>query len=82
MIKDSAEYQRFIALRTRITDRLAETAGDVDAWLVARQASDPSITELGFLEGVLSERRDLLRELADLDDGFVSFLLNQRTRPS
>jgi hypothetical protein len=85
MLQETEEYRRFVQRRAFLNTRLAETGADVDAWIQTHEGVQPALSQLGLLEGLLSERRNLLRELADLDDDFVTYMLrrdDQRRDPS
>ncbi len=64
--------------RERLSQQLAESRARIDEWIDQHEAEPPSLSDLCLLEGLLSARRSLLAEVADLDDAFMNQLLHQR----
>lgn len=65
--------------RNRLNEQLDRLKGDVDRWLATNHVdNDPSITNIAKLAGLLETRKELLRELAELDDNFLKYLLQLR----
>ena len=74
------EFQNFIDGRNRLNEQLDRLRADVDRWLDQNgDDNEPSIGDIAKLAGLLETRRNLLTELAQLDDNFVKFLLQLRT---
>jgi hypothetical protein len=76
-LHDSPEFVRFAERRQQLNSRLDETRDKIDQMVAAYQSDSP-IVEIAALEGVLIERRDILKELATLDDNFIGYLLLAR----
>jgi hypothetical protein len=73
------EFQTFIDGRNRLNEQLDRLRADVDHWLAQNNDDeDPSIGGIAKLAGLLETRRNLLNELAQLDDNFVKYLLQLR----
>jgi hypothetical protein len=73
------EFQNFIDGRNRLNEQLDRLKADVDRWLAANTGDEePSMTNIAKLAGLLETRKDLLTELAHLDDNFVKYLLQMR----
>jgi hypothetical protein len=73
------EFQAFIDGRNRLNEQLDRLRADVDRWLAQNgDAEDPSIGDIAKLAGLLETRRNLLTELAQLDDNFLKYLLQLR----
>jgi hypothetical protein len=73
------EFQAFIDGRNRLNEQLDRLRADVDRWLDQNDDdNEPSIGDIAKLAGLLETRRNLLTELAQLDDNFVKFLLQLR----
>jgi hypothetical protein len=47
----------------------------LDNWIDAHRKQQASITDLAQLEGLLAERRNMLDELAKLDDSLLEHLV-------
>jgi hypothetical protein len=78
-VESSPEFARFIAQRARLNERLATTGAQLDEMLNEHESGHYALGELAALEGILATRRDLLSELARLDDSFVNYLLSLRS---
>ena len=76
------EFQIFIESRSRLNEQLDRLRAEVDNWLAANAGDavegDPSLKDIAALAGLLENRKDLLSELARLDDNFITFLLQLR----
>jgi hypothetical protein len=55
---------------------------DVDRWLADNDGDDPTMGDIAKLAGLLETRRDLLNELAALDERFLKYLLQVQPRSS
>jgi hypothetical protein len=55
---------------------------DVDRWLADNDGDDPTMGDIAKLAGLLETRRDLLNELAALDERFLKYLLQLQLRNS
>jgi hypothetical protein len=73
-------FERFVERRRRLNERLHASASEVDQWLDQNTEAMPGLSELARLEVLLAERRDMLTELAALDDSFMTHLLELRQR--
>jgi hypothetical protein len=73
----TARLETFASRRNALNAKLTETGREIDVWF-ARQPIPVPMTELAQLEVLLKTRRDLLQELADLDDGFMDYLVGTR----
>ena len=73
------EFQAFIDGRNRLNEQLDRLRADIDRWLAQNGDEDErSIAGIAKLAGLLETRRNLLHELAALDDNFVKYLLQLR----
>ena len=73
------EFQAFIDGRSRLNEQLDRLRADIDRWLDQNgDDAEPSIASIAKLAGLLETRRNLLKELADLDDNFLKYLLTLR----
>ena len=71
----SEEFQRFVQRRARLNKQLDDARDRIDVWIAQNETGDASSTQLAYLEGLLEVRRDLLRDLLELDDSFMDYLL-------
>jgi hypothetical protein len=74
-LEQDAAFQRFVQRRQRLNEQLEEARLRIDAWIAEHQDDSPSTSELAYLEGILKARRDLLAELVELDDTFMTHIL-------
>ena len=51
----------------------------VSEWYEARKAAEPDLKDLAMLEGLLAERRKLLKRLMKLDDDMLDRLISARS---
>jgi len=73
------EFQAFIDGRNRLNERLDRLKADIDRWLNTNHIDqDPSMTDIAKLSGLLETRKDLLQDLAKLDEDFLMYLLRLR----
>lgn len=73
------EFQTFTEGRNRLNEQLDRLRADVDRWLdESGEDDEPSIAGIAKLAGLLETRRNLLNELAQLDDNFLKYLLQLR----
>ena len=77
-MKNDPVFRRFVQLRQELNTQLADRAAEVDEWLARKYETSPTFADLALLEGLLLERRNLLSELAALDDDFMNHLLRLR----
>jgi hypothetical protein len=68
-------FRAFIQKRQRLLDSLDASRSHVDRWIEEFSDKEVTLTEVALLEGLLSGRRDVLSELAALDDSFITSLL-------
>ena len=68
------QFQGLIARRSELNDRLDETRSTIDEYLCQMPRLIPA-KELAFLAGLLHVKRDLLDELAKVEDSMVDLLL-------
>jgi len=80
LIQSSREYGQFVERRRNLNEQIETTGLAVDDWIATHEARAPSLGELAELEGLLSQRRDLLSQLASLDDAFMDHLVSLRAR--
>jgi hypothetical protein len=75
-------FQLFVNRRSLLNEKLDSKRLEVDGAIEILQEADAdaSVAQIGYLAGLLLERRDLLSELAALDDAFVAHLLTLRSR--
>ena len=71
---------RSFARRQALNENLNNARRANDEWL-ERQPLPPPLTALAQLEVLLKNRRNLLEQLVELDDRFMTDLLNLRSRP-
>ena len=76
-LHDAPEFIMFIEQRRELNERLDATRVQIDHWITAYEFPSP-IMQIAVLEGMLIERRDLLQDLAKLDDAFIDYLLRSR----
>ena len=76
-MEDSA-FHRFVQTRRLLNERLEPARADIDKWLAHHPDGDADINSLAQLEFLLQTRRELLAELAALDDAFMNHLLIRR----
>lgn len=79
MIPDP-ELERFYRVRTSLfvdLDRLRER---VERWF-AEKATAPSMSDLGFLEGLLTEKQAVLEKLATAEREMMNYLIRRRQQP-
>jgi hypothetical protein len=76
------EFQAFIDGRNRLNEQLDRLKHDIDRWLSGNAVNidegDPAMTDIAKLAGILETRKELLTELAKLDDNFIKYLLHLR----
>ena len=65
-----------------MNDQLDRLRNDVDRWLADNDGDDPTMGDIAKLAGLLETRRDLLNELAALDERFLKYLLQVQLRSS
>jgi len=65
-----------------LNDQLDRLRNDVDRWLADNDGDDPTMGDIAKLAGLLETRRDLLNELAALDERFLKYLLQVQPRSS
>jgi hypothetical protein len=68
-------FRAFIQKRQRLLESLDASRSHVDRWIEEFSDKEVTLTEVALLEGLLSGRRDVLSELAALDDSFITSLL-------
>ena len=78
----SKEFQAFIDGRSRLNEQLDRLRADVDRWLATNDGDDPTMGDIAKLAGLLETRKDLLNELAALDERFLKYLLQVQLRSS
>ena len=78
----SREFQAFITGRSRLTEQLDRLRDGVDRWLADNDGDDPTMGDIAKLAGLLETRKDLLNELAALDERFIEYLLQVQLRNS
>jgi hypothetical protein len=71
----------FFARRQRLNLALTAAAQRIDRWYERNQGPEPSLQALAIFEGLLAERRNLLEELAQLDDDMLVQLIKARGEP-
>ena len=76
------EFQAFIDGRGRLNEQLDRLRDDVDRWLANNNGGDPTMGDIAKLAGLLETRKDLLNELAALDDRFLKYLLQLQLHSS
>ena len=65
-----------------MNDQLDRLRNDVDRWLADNDGDDPTMGDIAKLAGLLETRKDLLNELAALDERFLEYLLQVQPRSS
>ena len=78
----SREFQAFITGRSRLNEQLDRLREGVDGWLADNDGDDPTMGDIAKLAGLLETRKDLLNELAALDERFLEYLLEVQLRNS
>jgi hypothetical protein len=73
-------FQSFVNRRNLLNQKLDAKRYELDGVIERLNEADASVAEIGYLTGLLLERRDLLSELAALDDAFVDYLLTPRSQ--
>jgi len=73
-------FQQFVDRRELLNKKLDAKRSELDGVIDRLKETDVSLTEISYLTGLLLERRDLLSELAALDDAFVNHLLALRSQ--
>ena len=76
------EFQAFITGRSRLNEQLDRLRESVDRWLADNDGDDPTMGDIAKLAGLLETRKDLLNELAALDERFLKYLLQVQLRSS
>ena len=76
------EFQVFTDGRSRLNEQLDRLRDDVDRWLANNDGDDPTMGDIAKLAGLLETRKDLLNELAALDERFLKYLLQLQIRTS
>ena len=76
------EFQAFTDGRSRLNEQLDRLRDDVDRWLASNSGNDPTMGDIAKLAGFLETRKDLLSELAALDERFLKYLLQLQLRSS
>ena len=74
------EFRAFIDGRARLNEQLDRLRADVDRWLDSNAGDDPTMGDIAKLAGLLETRKDLLNELAALDERFLKYLLQVQLR--
>lgn len=74
-LREHSEFASFVQKRSRLLERLTDLGTRLDAWIQANEDQEPTLTEVAHLEGLLSGRRDVLNELAALDEAFMTNML-------
>jgi hypothetical protein len=78
-LHESAAFAAFLQKRSRLIESLNDLGNRLDNWIQTSENVDLTMTDVAHLEGLLSGRRDLVNELAALDDSFMSTLLTLLT---
>ena len=74
-LQGSEAFRAFTQKRQRLLESLDASRSHVDRWIEEFSDKEVTLTEVALLEGLLSGRRDVLSELAALDDSFIASLL-------
>jgi hypothetical protein len=74
-LQGSEAFRAFTQKRQRLLESLDASRSHVDRWIEEFSDKEVTLTEVALLEGLLSGRRDVLSELAALDDSFITSLL-------
>jgi hypothetical protein len=74
-LKEHSAFASFVQKRSRLLERLTDLGDRLDAWIQSNENEELTVTEVAHLEGLLSGRRDLLNELAALDETFMTNML-------
>jgi hypothetical protein len=72
------DFKAFAEARRRFNQDLEALRVQIDRWLAEHDSREPSMLEIANLATILEARRDLLSELAALDDSFLKQLLAMR----
>ena len=79
-VQRDREFQTFVDGRNRLNVQLDRLRADIDRWLeVNGQGEVRSLADIAKLAGLLETRKDLLTELAKLDEDFLKYLLHLRS---
>lgn len=74
-LKEHSAFASFVQKRSRLLERLTDLGDRLDAWIQSNENEELTVIEVAHLEGLLSGRRDLLNELAALDETFMTNML-------
>lgn len=77
--REEEAFSSFARRRQSLNQSLEESRRAIDSWF-ERQPLPPPISALANLEVLLKTRRDLLEQLINLDDEFMIYLIQIRSR--
>jgi hypothetical protein len=73
-ISQNSHFASFIRRRKTLNEKLDQTRVRLDNWL-EEESNDLTPSSVAMLEGLLTARREALQDLIDLDDEFITFIL-------
>lgn len=80
MTEVDAELAHFFERRAALYEEVDRLRGSIDRWQQAN-LDGGDMGDLGRLEGLLTQKHEILQRMTDLEQSMVDYLISKRARP-